>query len=51
MWKSVNLTKYIGFMFIYFALSLSGTIDLTLAEYLFFVIGVFLMSLDNEVAE
>lgn len=51
MGKRINLTKYIGFTFIYFALSLSGTIDLTFEEYLFFAIGVFLMSLDKEVAE
>ena len=51
MWKKFNLTKYIGFMFFYVALSLSGSIDLTMPQYALFVIGAFLMSLDKEVAE
>lgn len=51
MWKKFNLKKYIGFMFFYVALSLSGSIDLTMAQYALFVIGASLMSLDKEVAE
>ena len=51
MWKKFNFTKYIGFMFFYVALSLSGSIDLTMAQYAFFVIGAFLMSMDKEVVD
>lgn len=51
MWKKFNLTKYTGFIFFYVALSLSGSIDLTMAQYVLFVIGAFLVSLDKEVAE
>ena len=51
LWKKFNLTKYAGFIFFYVALSLSGTIDLTLVQYAFFVIGAFLMSMDKEVVE
>lgn len=47
MWKKFNLTKYTGFMFFYVALSSSGSIK----QYVFFLIGAFLMSLDKEVAE
>lgn len=50
-WKKFNLTKYTGFMLVYIALSLSGLIDLTMAQYTLFLIGVFLMSMDKEVAE
>lgn len=51
MWKKFNLTKYTGFIFFCVALSLSGTIDLTMVQYAFFLIGAFLMSMDKEVAE
>ena len=51
MLKKFNLTKYIGFMFFYVALSLSGSIDFAMVQYVPFVIGAFLMSLDKEVAE
>lgn len=51
MWKKFNLTKYIGFMFFYVTFSLSGSIDLTMAQYTLFLIGVFLMSVDKEVSE
>ena len=51
MWKKFNLTKYTSFMLFYFAFSSSGSIDLTMSQYVLFLIGTFLISLDEEVAE
>ena len=51
MWKKFNLTKYTCFIFFYVVLSVAVTIDLTMVQYAFFVIGAVLMSMDKEVEE